>query len=185
MRLDFIAPGVPVAQPRQRHAVRELSGGRVASVNYLPKDAPVNAFKTAVRLLAAQAMGGRPPTRSHVSVALTFVFARPKTLTLKRGGNPRLRHGARPDAENCAKSTLDALSGTVFVDDAQVSDLVALKRIAAGDEAPHTRVLVRELPASVGRGERSAAARAPLDGWTVSHAPAGGGSFTMALAHRP
>lgn len=58
---------------------------------------------------------------------------------------PREPHTIKPDADNLAKSVLDALSGLLFHDDKQVASLVVTKQIAAGDEQPHVVVRVLEL----------------------------------------
>jgi Holliday junction resolvase RusA-like endonuclease len=67
-----------------------------------------------------------------VSVRLGFVLPRPGRLGKKRSGVPST---TRPDIDKLARNVLDALTGVLFVDDAQVSALVATKRYADYGEA--------------------------------------------------
>lgn len=53
---------------------------------------------------------------------------------------PRIPHGKKPDRDNCDKSVMDALTGLLWVDDAQVCDGRLTKWIAAGDEQPHVMI---------------------------------------------
>ena len=87
-----------------------------------------------VRLVAKQAMQHDPPWRGPVRVGLEFQFPRPKNHY--RGGKPspdRLRKDAphlvakRPDLDKLCRAVLDALTGVVWVDDAQVVRLQAIK----------------------------------------------------------
>lgn len=103
---------------------------------------PVNSFKAHCALAARQAYTG-PPLDCALSVQLDFVLPRPQRLRWKSRPMPSEPHTSKPDAENLAKSVLDALSQIVWVDDSRIYELVARKRVAAGDEAPHVRVTVR------------------------------------------
>ena len=131
-------PAVPVAQPRQRHAV---VGGSVRS--YMPNTHPIAAFKASVRLAASQAYSG-PPLAGPVFVSLVFVFPRPKGMVWKK--RPMLREfkAGKPDLDNLAKAVLDSLNGLLWIDDSQVVDLRVRKYVAAGDEAAHVEMDVEE-----------------------------------------
>jgi len=50
----------------------------------------------------------------------------------------------RPDVGKCARAILDAITGVVIVDDAQVTDLHATKRLAELGEPPGVRITVHE-----------------------------------------
>ncbi len=52
--LSIRIPGVPVAQPRQRHRVVKI-GNHVRAQNYTPTQDPVNAFKAACKFAIAEA----------------------------------------------------------------------------------------------------------------------------------
>ena len=137
--IEFKVPAVPVAQPR----ARATSIGGHARV-YEPTSHPIAAFKASVRLAASCAFSGGALT-GPLRVDCLFLFPRPKSLIFKKRDMPRVRHIKKPDADNLAKSVLDALNGLVWVDDCQVCECVLTKWIAAGDEQPHVLVRVTEL----------------------------------------
>ncbi len=134
--ISFTVPCVPVAQPRQRVAIR---GGRAAT--YTPTKHPVTAFKATVRMAASQAYVG-PPLEGPLSVVIEFVLPRPKSATKKRSDNPRLACAKKPDFDNLAKSVSDALNGLCWVDDAQLQDVRILKWVASATEQPHVNVSI-------------------------------------------
>ena len=143
--IDFTVPAVPIAQPRQRHAVRHGKGGRVFSSNYTPTDDPVNAYKAAVKLAFAATESGAPITEP-LRVELMFVFGRPKGHygsgknigTIKKSSP--MWHTSTPDTDNLIKSTLDALNELMYRDDSQVCQVVAVKRYVVEGESPHVQV---------------------------------------------
>lgn len=138
--IQFTVPAIPVAQPRQRHA---MIAGHVR--NYTPTAHPVNAFKAAVQMAAAGAYHGAP-LAGPLRVDLVFVFPRPKAKVWKTRAMPREPHTGKPDVDNLFKSLADALSRSGFWrDDAQVCSTAIEKWVAAGDEQPHVRVSVTEL----------------------------------------
>lgn len=142
--ITFRVPAVPVAQPRQRHRALSLPGGRVVTQNFTPAKHPVQAFKATVRLAAQQAYAG-PPLEGPILLRLVFILPRPGRLRWKSRPMPRVRHTAKPDIDNLAKSVKDALSGRVWRDDSQVCGLVASKWYAAGDEAPGVEVEIQPI----------------------------------------
>lgn len=138
--ITFVVPGIPVAQPRQRHRVIS-SGGRQFVQNYVATRDPVNAFKAAVQLAASQkrvkCIDG--PVRLH----LQFIFSRAKCRTWKNKPMVRCPKVTKPDVDNLAKSVMDALThGLAWRDDCQVCCLTVEKCEAAGGEQPHTVVSI-------------------------------------------
>lgn len=125
-------PAVPVGQPRQRHRVVH-AGGRAFASNYTPKNSPVNDYKATLRLAAQEAYGGAP-LDGPLAVTLVFVFPSKRKC--------RIYKATKPDGDNLAKSTLDALNGLTFKDDSQVVDLHILKMHAAADEQPHVEITI-------------------------------------------
>lgn len=140
MRIEFHVPAIPVAQPRQKQRVINV-GGRAMASNYMPTKHPVNAFKAAVALACQQQYRGAV-LEEPLSMQLVAVFPRPKNLCWKSRPMPRLPKPSKPDFDNVSKSVLDALSGVLFRDDAQVWEAVVQKWIAAGDEQPHVEVVI-------------------------------------------
>jgi Holliday junction resolvase RusA-like endonuclease len=139
MQIEFRIPGLPVAQPRQRHRIATF-GGRARAINYTPAKDPVNSFKASARLAAAMAYRGAPLDKA-VAIEVVFVFARPKSVP-KRDGTARLPHTSKPDLDNVMKALLDALNGVLFMDDSQVNIARIEKWKAATGEQPHTLVRV-------------------------------------------
>lgn len=125
---------IPVAQPRHKVAVR----GRFATA-YVDSKHPVHDYKAGLRK-AWQDATSEPPADGPLCVCITAIFPRPKAKTWKTKPMTREPHTARPDCDNCAKATLDALNGIAWRDDSQIHKLSIRKLIAAGDEQP--RVIV-------------------------------------------
>lgn len=117
---------------RGQHARVYSPGGAIAD------------FKASVRLAASQAFSG-PPLNGPLRVDAEFVFPRTKGQTWKRKPMPRMRHAKKPDRDNLDKGLLDALTGVIWLDDAQVCDGRIAKWIAAGDEQAGVRVTVTEV----------------------------------------
>lgn len=138
--ISFRVPAIPVAQPRPR-AVRTRDGSaRIHEVTSIKnhetgerKPHPIAAFKATTRLAAEQAYGG-PPLEGPLRVILVCVFQSKKKL--------RCYKSTKPDCDNLAKSTLDALNGLLFKDDGQVVTLIVEKWHAAADEQPHVDVRI-------------------------------------------
>lgn len=139
LTLTIVVPAVPVAQPRPR----ATAVGRHARVYNAP--GPVDAFKASVRLAASAAFNGAP-LEGPLRVDAIFVFPRTKSMIWKTKPMPRVWHAKKPDRDNLDKSVLDALTGLLWRDDAQVCAGELEKWIAAGDEQPHVRIVVSELP---------------------------------------
>lgn len=109
---------VPVAQPRQRHA---LVGGRVH--NYVPSTHPVRTYQVVLRLAVQQEMrrqGLEVPLEGPVILVARFYLPRPKRLCGRRQPDGPVPHVGRPDLDNLLKSTKDALLGLLWRDDSQV-----------------------------------------------------------------
>jgi len=149
MRIEFTVPCVPVAQPRQRHA---MIGGHVR--NYTPTKHPVQAFKAAVQLAAAGAYNG-PPLDGAIYSSIKFVMPRPATKPawIKKGthyfsawkAGLRVPHIGKPDRDNLMKSLQDSLNQLLFRDDSLLYDGPVSKWIAAANEQPHVQIVIETL----------------------------------------
>lgn len=118
--IHLTVPVVPVAQPRQRHA---LIGGHVR--NYTPTDSPVNAYKAALAIEAAKAI--KTPISGPIEMYVWFYLPRPKSLMTKKSVDGTIPHTTRFDLDNLCKSCMDAMKGIAWHDDAQVFYLGARK----------------------------------------------------------
>jgi crossover junction endodeoxyribonuclease RusA len=72
------------------------------------------------------------PTRTAITLRLTFAFPRPKVHVGKRGLRPSAPNffTTKPDVDKLARSVMDSLTGTLYVDDSQVWRLQAMKQYA-------------------------------------------------------
>lgn len=102
--------------------------------------------QTDIGWIARQA--GVRPLAGPVEVTIVSIFQPAKKLGKALGA---ALHGRPftvvPDADNCAKTILDALNGIAYADDAQVASLVARK--VYGPEAK-TLVSIRAMPDTSG-----------------------------------
>lgn len=130
-------PGAPVAQGRPRFSTQ---GGFPRA--YDPAKSRKWKKAAAVYMLAARQAAGAGVLTGAVRVEIVAVFACPTSDHRKRAPVARRRHTKRPDAENCAKAALDAASGVIFEDDAQVCELQVVKWVGAQGEEPRVEMTV-------------------------------------------
>jgi len=126
--IEILIPGEPVAQGRPRFARRGRS-----VVAFDP--AKSRTWKASAQAHMVMAFPG-PPMRGPLSVEVAATFACPKSQWRKREPQAARWHEKRPDAENVAKAVLDAATGVLWFDDAQVSRLLVLKVVGGQLEAP-------------------------------------------------
>ena len=141
--IQFIVPGVPVAQPRQRSRIAKGKGGQFIQ-NYTPAKAPVNDYKATVKLALREAYQGQP-LEGPLHLGVSFYMPRPKSMVWKKRPMPREWHTKKPDTDNVVKAVKDALSGLAYRDDSQVCFELIQKKYASGDEQPHTLIVIDEL----------------------------------------
>jgi Holliday junction resolvase RusA-like endonuclease len=144
--IRIMVPAVPVAQPRPR-AVNFGKSARVHEVTHIKsadgerKPHPISAFKATVRLAAIAAYSG-PPISAPCRMDVLFIFPRESSKVWKTKPMPRYPHDVKPDRDNLDKAVMDALRGTVLVDDSLVYDGRITKLRAAGDEQPHCEIVI-------------------------------------------
>lgn len=148
--IEFNVPAVPVAQPRPRATLAHGGvGARIHEVTHIKnadgtrKPHPVNAYKATTRHAAKAAYDGAP-LQGPLHLSLVFIMPRPKGMFWKKKPMPRVPHASRPDCDNLAKSTLDALKGLLWLDDAQIATMEVRKLIACGEEQPSVYVRVQD-----------------------------------------
>lgn len=136
----FIIDGVPVAKGRPRFT----SAGGFART-YTP--AKTKNAEGMIEWLASNAMRSNDNPMLLIEPLTVFIefrmpipksFSKAKILSCLCGETvPTFR----PDADNLAKTVLDAMNKTVYRDDSQIVDLIVRKRYA---EKPCTIVSVKE-----------------------------------------
>lgn len=131
--------GPPVGKGRPRFS-------RKAGVAFTPT--PTRNAEAYVRLLASQAMAGRPPLEGPLELRLAAIFEPPRSWSKRKTAAALcglIQPTGRPDATNVAKLIEDALNGVVYRDDAQIVRLSASKRYGP---QPMTVVTVTPLAVS-------------------------------------
>jgi len=102
----------------------------------------LKSWQQLVSQCASHAIQQLPIAERHVltdgvRLSIAFFLPRPKSL-------PRrvTAHTKAPDLDKFVRALQDALTAIVFRDDAQIVDLVAMKRYAAPGEPPHVDIRV-------------------------------------------
>ena len=128
--IDFFVPGTPVTQGSKTAIVRH---GRAVIVEGKTKEHrdQFQAWRHAVGTEARQAtvrFNGPWPTEHPVIVTLDFGIQQPASAPKRRRTWPaKPRSG---DIDKLARAVLDAITGVLVADDAQVIGLSATKRYA-------------------------------------------------------
>ena len=125
MSLTIEVRGIPVPQGSMRAFVR---GGRAVITHNRPSK--LDAWRNAIATEARAAMGAEPSWDGPVSVWIDFFLQRPAGHYGKRGlkpSAPSRPFGNVGDVDKLARAALDAMTGVVFRDDAQVVSLSSEK----------------------------------------------------------
>ena len=137
-------PGEPAGQGRPRAWARMVGGKPRAGV-YSPKNS--DAWRGAARTIMQQQVGaGRNPLAGPLFVRVRFAFALPKSKHRKRHPiETETAHTSKPDVDNLLKALFDAGTGVLWLDDDQITKLVAEKVYAAQGHGPYVTIEVEEL----------------------------------------
>ncbi len=145
MKIKFTIPGKPVPQGRPRFYRR---GKYVAAVD--PKNSRV--YKKDISYIVSiekEKMGLKEKDLlfedGPIRLTVHAFFPCPKSQWRKTKPRAERHHAKRPDADNVAKGIKDGLSGVLYRDDGQISELIVKKRIAAQGEAPRVEIEVELL----------------------------------------
>lgn len=139
----FTVRGTPKPQPRPKARLVKPRAGKPFIQIYTPSTG-CEDWRNAVAWAGRRAIPA--PLEGPIEVEITVYIDRPQRLCRKSDPTGPIRvENAVGDADNFAKSILDALHGVAFKDDAQVSDLIARKRYHAVGSAPGARVVVRSV----------------------------------------
>ena len=141
--MNFVIKGEPHPQGRPR--CRKL--GNYAQPYEAPKD---KKWKTDARkqIISQLSIDGQKPVfRSGIplKVRIVSVFGRPKSDHRKRDPKQLEWHVKKKDIDNIAKAVLDAATGVLWADDAQVSIMICEKHLGAQDDKPRTTLSVEPI----------------------------------------
>jgi crossover junction endodeoxyribonuclease RusA len=157
-QLAFTVFGRPASQGSHR-IVPTKQGPRMVD-----DSARTRPWRQAIAAEAIGARNGQPNAfwTAPVQVIATFHLARPKAHVRSGRHWPHLRDSApsrpasKPDIDKLARALLDALTGVLWRDDAQVTDLVVRKRYAVPGEPERADIEIRALPPTVAAAEQEA-----------------------------
>lgn len=134
--------GEPIPQGSTKAFARVIHGKPIANV--VSDNPRLKGWRSVVAYTVAQAL--REPQNyglffnDAVSLTVTFYLPRPKALQTKAKAARDFAHVKKPDLDKLVRATKDALTGVVWRDDAQVTDLLATKRYCA--EGDPTRAVI-------------------------------------------
>jgi Holliday junction resolvase RusA-like endonuclease len=131
--IEFFCAGIPSTKGSARGwVVPGKGGGRPRAIITNDAGPKAKAWAAVVTHEAFAAMAGRPPLDGPLRAYVEFYLPRPKAHSTKKGLRPnRPMHSAsKPDGDKLARCALDALTGVVFRDDAQLADIRIVKRYA-------------------------------------------------------
>lgn len=143
--VTFTVYGSPIAQPRQRHAMRGKGEGAHV-VNYTPSKHPVQQWKYNIAMRAKQENPRLALLTGPLFARITVFFPRPKKFNARKYSAGPLPHTCKPDRDNVEKAILDALKGVVFRDDCQVCAGEVMKFYHELNGRPRAEIVIGELP---------------------------------------
>lgn len=131
MTATFIIPGEPVAKGRPR----------VTRTGHAYTPERTRLYEAHIRDLWKKKSAHRASCGLPLRVFVTAYFSVPKSVSKKRRiGMEGAPHTKRPDADNIAKSVLDALNGLAFEDDSNIHDLRVVKCYTLGEPRVELRL---------------------------------------------
>ena len=130
--LSFTVEGIPVAQPRARHA---RVGNNVRT--YYPASHPIGNWKNMVIIAVREAFARAAlPAQIYCPVFVRAEFVFPMVTTTKM-----LQKTSKPDCDNLTKALLDGINNSgVWRDDSIVCSMHGIKRYAKDGELACTKV---------------------------------------------
>jgi len=135
-RIEFFAHGTPAPQGSLRAFVRN---GHTILTSDNRRLKPWRSEVASCALARMEETGSQAPLFTRkvpVSLDLTFYFQKPKSTPRKQTS-----HIVRPDVDKAIRGILDSLTGILYHDDAQVTEIVARKRY---DSIEGVRIIARE-----------------------------------------
>lgn len=146
--MRFYVAGIPAPQGSKR-ALHHRATGKIV---LLESSKRVKPWRAQVAEAAHAAWGTAAPLVGPVELHVVFYFERPKSHypqnSRNAGGVLRPSAPMRPvghgrnDLDKLARAVLDALTGVIYEDDAQVVSLVASKEYARSGRTPGASIEV-------------------------------------------
>ena len=159
--ISFTVYGSPIAQPRQRHTPLMKAGkpvigwgGRPVVVNYTPKTAPANQWKTDIKNGALLARKGAALWEGPVRMNLIFYLPRPKSLCRKKDPDGPVYHAGVKDIDNLYKAVADALEKIIYRDDGQIAEVLIAKFYHEKDRGPRAEISLWQIGEEIENPDR-------------------------------
>lgn len=137
-KLKILIEGKPLAKQRP-FGVKTKTG----KVRMFTPEQTTN-YENFVKLKASEAFANKQPFTKPISMNIQFFLPRPQYMVWKTKPMPSIPHDKKPDIDNLIKAVVDGLNGVAFLDDKQISHLVASKWYQNGDEGPKTIITLEE-----------------------------------------
>lgn len=148
MTIDFFAAGKPEPQGSSKgFVIKSKATGNLRAI-VTSDNAKLKPWRATVQAAAQCALEQAGALRGHliessVCIEASFVMPTPKWAEAKlRKGKP-VACVTRPDVDKLLRGLLDALTGIVFADDAQVVRVVASKTYAVPGSQPGVGVRIQ------------------------------------------
>lgn len=151
--VTFTVPGTPIGKGRPR--IGRGKGGHAMA--FTP--AKTANYESLIAVSAHNAMNGREPLSSPVSVTLVIECPVPTSWSKKKQGLALagvVRPGGKPDADNVIKAVFDGMNNVVWTDDSLVCELHMTKRYST---TPCVQVTVISIPGAIYEASRSSVLR--------------------------
>jgi crossover junction endodeoxyribonuclease RusA len=145
--LTFTVYGV--AQPKGNMTAFTPKGMKFPIVTESNRSAKSWAQLVAQR--ASEALEQTPDARvivGPVRLTVAFFLPRPRRLLIPKWRTRQPAHVSAPDTDKLLRSVGDALSQVCYRDDAQVVEILAMKRYTAPEQPPHVTICVEETSGS-------------------------------------
>lgn len=140
--ITFVCYCHPEPQGSSRGFPIQRQNGEIG-VSITSDNPKLKPFRHAIAQTAMLAVDTRPFARKHIPVRLAIdcYFQKPASVPKKR-----LFPVVKPDADKLARSIFDALTGIVFVDDAQVIDCRIRKHYGTPERIEISAAIVEVQP---------------------------------------
>lgn len=107
--IEFRVEGQPISQG----SMKVINGHIIHS-----QGSALAAWRSSIAFAARKA--GARPTREPVTITMSFIFQKPKTVKREYPSVP-------PDLDKLIRAVLDSLTAIAYIDDAQVVEIYAKK----------------------------------------------------------
>lgn len=145
--LRLVVVGVPAPQGSMRSYVVYRKSDRHPVAVTTSDNPSVKGWRQTIADVAARELA-RPEFaglffEGGVALDVLFVLPRPQALCTRGKILRAFPHLCKPDVDKLTRAAADALTGVLWRDDAQITDLRARKRYAGVDEHPRAEIWIR------------------------------------------